>query len=299
MSAPCKSKFHFVLFLALIILPATLYCQDSAEVKIPYGDNVEIGKFADINGIQMYYEVYGAGQPLVMIHGNGGNIKSLQSMIPYFSEHYQVIVADSRGHGKTGLGESTLTYEQMAEDWASLLDYLDVDSVNLIGISDGAIIGLLLAIHNPSKIRMLAAMGANLRPDSTAIYSWASRWLDRESNNIEDLIAENDTTADWRLIRRHLNLMDTQPNIPISDLAKISAPVLVMVGDKDAIRLEHAISIFEGLPKAHLCVFPGGTHFVPKNKAELFNKMVYDFFINPFTRPETKNIIEGFTFKKD
>src|ERR1700730_7896915 len=137
------------------------------KFAIPYGSNQAIGKYADLNGIKMYYEIYGQGKPLLLIHGNGGSIKNMGFQIQYFSRYYRCIIGDSRAHGKSGVGEGRLTYEQMADDWAALLDNLKIDSAYVIGWSDGGILGLLLAIHHPKKVSKLAAMGANLWPDSS------------------------------------------------------------------------------------------------------------------------------------
>jgi pimeloyl-ACP methyl ester carboxylesterase len=104
----------------------------------------------------MYYEVYGQGAPLLMIHGNGGSIKSLENQIPYFSKKYQVIIADSRAHGKSIDNNDSLSYEMMTDDLNALLDALHIDSCNVIGWSDGGVEGLLLAIRHPKKVKKLA-----------------------------------------------------------------------------------------------------------------------------------------------
>jgi pimeloyl-ACP methyl ester carboxylesterase len=105
-----------------------------------YGENGSVGKYANIRGIKMYYEVYGTGQPLLLIHGNSGSIGDMSNQIEYFSKKYQVIAADSRDHGKTldtlNMAD-TLSYEMMADDYNALLDYLKIDSADIIGWSDG------------------------------------------------------------------------------------------------------------------------------------------------------------------
>jgi pimeloyl-ACP methyl ester carboxylesterase len=240
----------------------------------------------------MYYEIYGQGKPLVLIHGNGGNIQSMGHQIQYFSEYYHVIVADSIGHGKSDIGKGKLTYEQMANDWASLLDQVGIDSTYVIGWSDGGIIGLLLAIHHAPKVRMLAAMGANLQPDTSAVYSWAVNWVKQMDQRADKMISKNDTTQNWKLLKQYLSLVEKQPNISLTDLHKISVPVLVLAGDKDVIREEHTVLIFQNIPKAHLCIFPGETHLIPVANPELFNQTVERFFKNPFKRPDTKDFFK-------
>src|SRR5580765_4538225 len=136
---------------------------------VPYGHNKTAGKYYDIRGFKMYAEVYGEGQPLLIIHGNGGSINNFIYQIPYFSKNYKVIIADSRAQGNSVDKGDSLTYEMMADDYAALLDAMKIDSADVIGWSDGGINGLLLAIRHPEKVKKLAVTGANLVPDTTAV----------------------------------------------------------------------------------------------------------------------------------
>jgi len=288
------NKIRWPLSLSIVVcfFSFPLRGQESLDFSVPYGKNEKVGKYAEVNGIDMYYEIYGQGKPLVLIHGNGGNIQEMAHQIQYFSEFYHVVVADNRGHGKTEIGKGKLTYEQMANDWASLLDQLKIDSTYIIGWSDGGIIGLLLAIHHAPKVKMLAAMGANLQPDTSAVYSWAVNWVKQMDQMADNMISKNDTTQNWKLQKQLLGLLGKQPNISLADLHKISVPVLVLAGDKDVIREEHTVLIFQNIPKGHLCIFPGETHMIPATNPELFNQTVYRFFKNPFKRPDTKDFFK-------
>ena len=146
--------------------------------KISYGDNPAAGKYYNIRGIKIYCEIYGSGKPLLMIHGNGGSIKSFENNIPYFSKKYKVIVADSRSQGKSKDANDSLSFEMMADDEAALLDALHIDSAYVLGWSDGGINALLLAMRHPEKVIKLASTGANLWPDSSAIIS--SLWKEEK-----------------------------------------------------------------------------------------------------------------------
>lgn len=258
------------------------------KLAVPYGENAAVGKFAQLNGIRLYYEVYGDGPALLQIHGNGGSIAAMGNQIQFFAPHYKVIAADSRGHGKSEMGPGRLTYDQQAEDLNALLDRLQVKSVNVLGWSDGGIIGLLLAIHHPDKVAKLAIMGANLNPEGA--YPWALEWVAKMNGTVDEKIAAGDKSQPWAVIKQQLGLLGTQPQIPVGDLAKITAPVLVMAGDKDVIRGEHTLQIFEHLAKAHLAIFPGSTHMIPWTNPALFNSTVANFLNQPFTRPDTRDI---------
>ena len=129
--------------------------QATCHTSIKYGDNSKAGSLAKVNGIKMYYEIYGnpARQPLLLIHGNGGSIFSERCQIEYFKNQYRIIVADSRFHGRTEDGSELLTYDLMAKDYKALLDYLKIDSAYILGQSDGGIIGLIIAIKHPEKVK--------------------------------------------------------------------------------------------------------------------------------------------------
>ena len=133
-----------------------------ADSSVPYGHNKLAGKYYDLRGFKMYAETYGQGAPLLIIHGNGGSINNFVYQIPYFSKKYKVIVADSRAQGNSADSGDSLTYEMMADDYAALLDAMKLDSVYVIGWSDGGINALLLAIRHPEKVKKLASTGAKL-----------------------------------------------------------------------------------------------------------------------------------------
>ena len=106
------------------------------DPSTPYGNNPQAGAFKKINGVNLYYETYGAGKPLILLHGNGGSIKSSSNKIDHFKKYFQIIAIDSRGHGKTQDPSPHITYVQMAKDVATLLDSLHRDSVDVSGQSD-------------------------------------------------------------------------------------------------------------------------------------------------------------------
>ena len=142
------------LFLLTFLMLSNIVSSQSAVIA--YGKNTKAGKYADIRGFQMYYETYGTGEPLLIIHGNGGSIGDFNFQIPYFEKKYKVILADSRAQGKSLDNGDSLTYEMMADDLDALLDVLKLDSCYVIGWSDGGINGLLLAMRHPEKVKKLA-----------------------------------------------------------------------------------------------------------------------------------------------
>lgn len=240
------------------------------------------------NGTRFYYETYGDGAPLLLIHGNGEAIGSFKEQIGEFANHHRVIAMDSRGQGKSELGTTSLTYEQMAEDTNALLDHIKLRQVKVLGWSDGGIIGLLLTIRHPEKVSMLAVMGANLQPD--AAYPWAVQGVLRVRERITKQLANSKNPKPLQLQLQLLDLVGNQPHIPLSDLAHIQVPTLVMAADRDVIRDDHTLSMFHAIPKSQLAIFPGATHMIPAQDPVRFNGTVLDFFDKPFAMPDTKDL---------
>lgn len=219
----------------------------------------------------MYYEIYGDGMPLLLLHGNGGSIRGQAQRIEFFSRKYKVIVVDSRAHGKTTDSTSVLSYEMMARDIHDLLDTLGIDSAYIWGQSDGGILALLLAAHSPEKVRKAAGFGVNISADSTAILPELISLAEEALRNSKD-----------KTERQHLSLVLNHPHIPVADLKRIHVPFLVMSGDRDAIKLEHSIEIFRNIPQGFLFVMPASTHFGAYEHPEWFNMILDDFFQKPF-----------------
>lgn len=151
-------KILFLLNLFFITNIANAQVKMNFEFETPYGFNDEVGKYVELNNFKLYYEEYGEGEPLFLIHGNSANITGMGNQIDYFKDTYRVIIADNRGHGKSGLNTDSLTYVQMADDWAALADYLKLDSVNIIGWSDGGIIALIMGYNHPEKVKKIIAI---------------------------------------------------------------------------------------------------------------------------------------------
>ena len=236
--------------------------------KINYGDNPASAHFADVNGIKLYYETYGSGEPLIMLHGNGGSINAFRNQIPFFSQYYQVIAVDSRLQGKSGGSPDKISYDLMASDFCALLDQLNIKSAYVLGWSDGGIDGILMALNCPDRVKKLAASGANTVPDTTAL----SR---ADIDGMKQTVANPRSSAKEKALNQ---MMIDQPNIAYSELGKIKCPVLIMAGDRDMIKPEHTLKIFQSIPGASLCIFPDSHHGVCQQHPELFNETVLKFF---------------------
>jgi pimeloyl-ACP methyl ester carboxylesterase len=243
---------------------------------VNYGRNDEIEKYIHVRGFEMHYEVYGHGQPLLLIHGNGGSIVSMANQIPFFSKSYQVIAADSRSQGKSFDAQDSLSYEMMADDYNALMDSLHLDSAYIVGWSDGGIIGLLMAIRHPEKVKKLAVTGANIRPDTTAVSAADIRYMKENLLSLRDQKQDAKTRNEIKLTQ----LMIDEPNISFKSLQRIHCPVLVICGDHDIIKTEHTLEIYRSIPGASLWILPGSGHDTCIRFKDDFNTQVYRFFNN-------------------
>jgi pimeloyl-ACP methyl ester carboxylesterase len=246
---------------------------------IPYDHNPAAGKFYDINGFKMYTEVYGSGPPLLMIHGNNGNMSAFARNVPYFATRYKVILADSRSQGRSFDPDHPLNFEMMADDFAALLDAMHIDSAYVIGWSDGGINALLLAIRHPTKVKSLVATGANLwnAPDALAPGLWDGAAAEYEAG-----LRKTYTTAEEKNNRKLFLLDWWEPHITLAQLHKIQAPSLIMAGDNDVISLSHTLLIYQNIPHANLWIVPNSGHATLIEHAGEFNRKVDEFFTTPF-----------------
>jgi|SRR5579862_1135469 len=266
------------LFLALICAGMA---QAAGKQAVKYGSNPAAGKTFTHDGVQLYYEVYGTGEPLLLVHGNGGSIADFAAQIAYFRKRYQVIAMDSRDQGKSGDSPGKITYEKMTDDLAALLDHLKSPPAYVLGWSDGGIEGLLLGLRHPEKVKMIAAMAANLEPDGAYPETIAFAKALQSSTPA----AERETPQGRRELKVAQMLLD-EPHIKPEALEAIAAPTLVLASDHDLIRDEHTLEIYHHIPNSQLCILPNATHMVPFEQPELFNSTVNRFFHTPFAKKD-------------
>jgi pimeloyl-ACP methyl ester carboxylesterase len=261
--------------------PAAATAPTTAAVK--YGANAAAGHTFTHDGVRLYYEVYGTGEPLLMVHGNGGSISDLRKQIGYFRKRYMVIAMDSRDHGRSGDSAETLTYEKMTDDQAALLDHLKVGPVNVLGWSDGGIEALLLGIRHPAKVKKLVAMAANLNPTPDAFSPDILALIKTMMADIPPAVRD---TPDGRRSLKVTGMMLVEPNIDAKALEAITTPTLVLAADHDVIRDEHTIDIYHHVPNSQLAIFPNATHMIPYDDPATFNATVERFLRTPFVKRE-------------
>src|SRR5581483_1419045 len=200
----------FLMFLSGRI--AAAQCSDAP----PYGDNTAASGRVKVNGVSLYYESYGQGAPLLIIHGNGGSIDRLRCQIAFFSKTRKMIATDSRSHGHSDNGPTPLKYEQIADDLSELVRSLGIDRIDVLGHSDGGIVALLLAIQHPSQIGKVVASSPNLRPDVLP-----STTLATIRNQLQLANAAGDRSQDSARVKMQKQMALNEPHISIDDLRTI------------------------------------------------------------------------------
>jgi pimeloyl-ACP methyl ester carboxylesterase len=273
--------------LILLLVSILVSCNAPTKNQVDYGSNPLVGKYMDVNDIKVYYEIYGEGDPVLLLHGNSGSIKTLEYQIPELSKHFKVIAVDSRAQGRSTDSNKEITYALMASDMNELIDKLKLGSVYVVGWSDGGNIGLELAFAHPEKVRKLVAFGANYTwenfmaaPDSVvmdpndSLVIMTSAFLQMYQAGVHRIPPE--------IKKKLADLMQKYPNLTKEQLKQIKIPALIVAGDHDAINLDQTIAIFTSLPHSQLFIVPGATHFVPIGQSKLINSEVIKFLNTPY-----------------
>lgn len=236
-----------------------------------YGKNDAAGVYLQLKDTRLYYEVYGAGEPLFLLHGNSGSIKDFYQQIPVLAKQFKVIAVDTRGQGKSiDTSKKDFTYTRFAEDVKALADHLGLKKISIAGWSDGGITGLEFALKYPENCHKVIAIGANAFPEGVD-----ERLVSHMKNQLLVLQVQNDPQKfnEKRLVKIMLN----EPHISKKDLTKIKSPVLVIAGDKDVIKQEHTEMMAKEIPNAELKIYKDATHMIPFEKADELNADVVRF----------------------
>jgi pimeloyl-ACP methyl ester carboxylesterase len=242
-----------------------------------YGENDSVGKYYDIRGIKMYVEVYGKGEPLLLIHGNENTIRNNSPLIYDFQKKYKVIAVDCRSYGKSIDKGDSLSDEMIADDISELLFKMNLNSINILGISSGANSALWLASKYPNQVKKAAINGANLTTSAETIGEY---WSMHHKNLLDSISnIQNKTEKDKIKLK---NIKREYNNMTFEDLHKIQAPTMIISGDYDIIKPSHSVQIFENIKKSYLYIQPSSGHAIGWIYKNEFVKNVDHFFSTPY-----------------
>lgn len=246
-----------------------------------------MGEYVEVNGLRTWFDEYGQGEPLLLLHGGLSTNEAWVAQAPVLAERFRVLAPERRGHGHTADVDGPLHYADMAADTIAFIEQVVGGPAHLVGWSDGGIVGLLVAIARPDLVRKLVAVGANADADGLA-------------DGVDDAFAAMDPNGDemamfrqayqactpdgpehWPVVfAKFVEMAASEPHIPDADLARISSPTLFMVGDDDLVSLEHTVHLYRTVPGAELAVIPGTSHGVLVEKPQVCNELIVDFLAN-------------------
>jgi pimeloyl-ACP methyl ester carboxylesterase len=263
-----------------LVAPVQSFAQARANAATPMtgtGTTPQSG-YAPVNGLRMYYEIHGSGEPLVLLHGSFGAIDLWRPILTTLAETHQVIAVELQGHGHTAdILDRPLSYEQMADDVAALMEHLGIVHADGVGYSMGGTTGLQLAIRHPDRVRKLVAVSPNYRSDGyypELLAGLQQMTLEIFAGTPEEAayLRHAPHPEDFPVLVEKLKVLPQAFAFPDEDVAAITAPTLVVLGDSDIVRPEHAVALFRllgggvpsdltgSLPSSQLAILPGTTH---------------------------------------
>jgi pimeloyl-ACP methyl ester carboxylesterase len=253
--------------LALALLIATPAVAEDVWMTVPDAPAMPAPAstgMAPVNGIQMYYATYGAGSPVLLIHGGLGHADLWANQVADLMTDHLVIVADSRGHGRSTRDAQPYGYDLMASDYVALLDHLKVDKVDLVGWSDGGIIGLDIAMKHPERLNRLFAHAANITTDgvdpSVAEDAVFGAYIGKMAGDYAKMSPTPDQFDAF--VAQISEMWATQPNWADADVAAIAVPTTIVLGEHDeAITMAHTDKMAGLIPGATKVILPATSHF--------------------------------------
>lgn len=234
---------------------------------------------ANINGVSIYYETYGSGPPVLVLHGAGGFLETMHYFISGLADTHTVIAVDSRAQGRSTDGPGPLTYAGMGDDMIKLLDVLKIGQVDIVGWSDGGIVGLDMAMKHPTRVRRLMAIGANYDVNGVDPSAFSSGFLEgaaREVRPFYEAIAPDPKHFDV-LKTKIETMIRTEPHYTVAELGRIRARVLIVAGEHDLVLRRHSDALTAAIAGAKEIIVPGASHAGPLEMPEKYNEIALAF----------------------
>lgn len=234
------------------------------------------------NGVSAYYDVTGEGEPVLFLHGGFCSAEVMRGLSQQLTG-YAVYAPERPGHGRTADRPGAFHYDDGVTDTIAVMDALGLDSAHVVGFSDGANIGMLLALAAPARVRSLAHISGNIRPDADvwvpeeeharAMPAAQGELVSREYAELSPDGADHEAALGERIVR----MWQTEPNIDPAALTALTMPVLVMAGDHDMVALDHTLEIRRSIPGAELAIVPGGSHMLVRERPALVGRLLQEF----------------------
>ena len=230
---------------------------------------------ADVNGVSIYYETYGKGSPVLVLHGAGGFLESMHYFISALAPTHTVIAVDSRGQGRSTDSVDPITYAAMGDDMIKLMDTLEIDRSDVVGWSDGGIIGLDMAMKHPDRVRRLVAIGANYDVSGVDPNGFGFEQHAADIKRMYDAVAP-DPKHFPVLVEKITHMLRTEPNYTLDELGRIRAETAIVAGEHDEILRPHTDALAHAIRGAKEIIVPGASHAGPLEQPDVYNKIALD-----------------------
>ena len=237
------------------------------------------GRRARVNGVSIYYELYGAGPPVLLLHGAGGFLETMHYFISALAPTHTVVAIDSRAQGRSTDSAAPLSYAQMGDDMIKLMDALQLKQVDVVGWSDGGIIGLDMAMKHPERVRRLIAIGANYDVDGVPPKDLSAQTIQTAAAQVKpfyDNVAP-DPARFPILVNKIVTMLTHEPHYTIAELGRIRARTLIVAGEHDMILRKHTDSLAHAIPGAKEIIVPRASHFGPLETPEVYEQLAVRF----------------------
>jgi len=247
------------------------------------------GGHVEAGGLRTYYEVRGAGDPVILLHGGMCTAETFDAQADALATRYRVYVPERRGHGRTPDVAGPITYENMAGDTIAFMEAMGLQSAHLAGWSDGALVGLLVAMRRPEAVRKLVLIGQYVNIDGAReegmalLHAFTTETFPPMFRQMYAAVSPDGPEHFDVVFDKLAPLWRGDPGIALDDLAAVTAPTLVLAGDDDVLTIEHAAALARALPDAQLAIVPGTSHGLPMEKPEVVNRLLLDFLADEQT----------------
>ncbi|GAB3196100.1 alpha/beta hydrolase [Nocardioides hungaricus] len=239
--------------------------------------------YVDLGGVAGYYEIHGAGPPVLLLHGGYCSIETLQAQIDHLARDYEVHAPERPGQGRTADREGPITFAGMVDDTVAYLDAVGVPAAHVVGFSDGAITGLLLARDHAHRVLSLVSISANLDPaglveDDESPPDGTGRSEEPDPfGEAYDRLSPDGPGHREVVLEKLVAMWKVEPQIAPASLAAVRAPTLVVAGQHDSIRTDHTLEIARAVPGAQVAIVPGASHLVMQERPTLVNLLLSEF----------------------
>jgi pimeloyl-ACP methyl ester carboxylesterase len=265
-----------------ILVAAGCICTPAVSSVLAAAPAVAAGHYANLRGIRVYYEIHGHGRPLFLLHGGAGDGRQFSHQVPEFQKTFEVIVPDACAQGRTSDRPGPLTYHEMAEDVIALMDHLKIPRTDVMGWSDGGVVGLDLAIHHSDRIAHVVTFGANFHsgglkaPDRAWALTATADSFGQESEAAYGELSPE--PRHWReAMTKIIGLWRDQPTFTLAELRGIRTRVMIAAGEDDVVERAHTDSLARAIPGAREWIVPKASHSAMMEQPELVNRTVLAF----------------------